>query len=111
MVVWVVEWVENSPSASRPVMDMTGNYWASQVCMCMCMCVCVCVCVCVAASQVMAKKIDAAADNGVDHFIFDWYWYNETGGTFQDGALEDGFLKAPNRHRLEFSLMWASQVS
>jgi hypothetical protein len=21
---------------------------------------------------VMAKKIDAAADNGVDHFIFDW---------------------------------------
>ena len=60
--------------------------------------------------KVMVKKIDAAADNGVDHFIFDWYWYNETGGVFQDGALEDGFLKAPNRHRLEFSLMWASQV-
>jgi len=23
---------------------------------------------------VMAQKIDAAADNGVDHFLFDWYW-------------------------------------
>eukprot|EP01049_Picozoa_sp_SAG25_P003132 SAG25_NODE_175_length_12811_cov_5.011721_11_plen_137_part_00 len=27
---------------------------------------------------VMAQKIDAAADHGVDHFLFDWYWYNET---------------------------------
>ena len=42
---------------------------------------------------VMAQKIDAAADNGVDHFIFDWYWYNETGGLFQDAALEEGFLR------------------
>lgn len=23
----------------------------------------------------MAQKIDAAADHGVDTFIFDWYWY------------------------------------
>ena len=38
---------------------------------------------------VMAKKIDAAADNGVDHFIFDWYWYNETDGVFQDGGTAD----------------------
>ena len=22
---------------------------------------------------VMAKKIDAAADHGIDHFLFDWY--------------------------------------
>jgi hypothetical protein len=63
---------------------------------------------------VMEKKIDAAADNGVDHFLFDWYWYNETStngkpGLFQDSALEDGFLKAKNRHRMEFALMWASQ--
>ena len=63
---------------------------------------------------VMAKKIDAAADNGIDHFLFDWYWYNETStngqlGLFQDSALEKGFLSAPNRHRLDFALMWASQ--
>lgn len=31
-------------------------------------------------------------------------------GLFQDSALEDGFLKAPNRNRMEFALMWASQV-
>ena len=36
--------------------------------------------------------------------------YNETGGLFQDGALERGFLKAENRHRLDFALMWASQT-
>jgi len=64
---------------------------------------------------VMAKKIDAAADHGVDHFIFDWYWYNETStngkpGLFQDSALEEGFLKAPNRNRIKFALMWASQI-
>ena len=63
---------------------------------------------------VMAKKIDAAADHGIDHFLFDWYWYNETStngqpGLFQDSALEDGFLAAPNRHRMKFALMWASQ--
>ena len=64
--------------------------------------------------QVMAQKIDAAADHGVDHFLFDWYWYNETStngkpGLFQDSALEEGFLAAPNRHRMDFALMWASQ--
>ena len=64
---------------------------------------------------VMAQKIDAAAAHGVDHFIFDWYWYNETStngqpGLFQDSALEEGFLAAPNRHKLDFALMWASQT-
>src|SRR5262245_42785596 len=27
--------------------------------------------------KVMAKKIAAAADNGVDAFIFDWYYYDD----------------------------------
>jgi hypothetical protein len=39
------------------------------------------------------------------------YWYNETGGLFQDSALEQGFLKAPNRAKMDFALMWASQAS
>ena len=61
---------------------------------------------------VMAKKI-GTADHGVDHFLFDWYWYNETStngrqGLFQDSALEEG-LATPNRDRLKFALMWASQ--
>jgi len=56
--------------------------------------------------QVMAKKIDAAADHGVSSFIFDWYWYED--GPYLERALEEGFLKATNNERLKFSLMWAN---
>ena len=55
---------------------------------------------------VFARKIDAAADHAVDSFIFDWYWYND--GPFLNGALERGFLRAANNHRLRFALMWAN---
>ncbi len=55
---------------------------------------------------VMARKIDAAADAGLDAFIFDWYWYED--GPFLERALEEGFLRAPNAGRLKFSLMWAN---
>ena len=57
---------------------------------------------------VMAKKIDAAADAGLDAFIFDWYYYND--GTFLEKALLDGYLQAPNRHRLRYALMWANHT-
>jgi hypothetical protein len=55
---------------------------------------------------VMAKKIDAAADHGIDVFIFDWYWHEA--GPYLDAGLEKGFLNAPNNDRLKFSLMWAN---
>jgi hypothetical protein len=54
-----------------------------------------------------AKEIDLTADNGIDCFIYDWYWYSATGIYLEDG-LEKGFLKAPNRNRLKFALMWAN---
>ncbi|MBA4168261.1 MAG: glycoside hydrolase family 99-like domain-containing protein, partial [Chitinophagaceae bacterium] len=54
-----------------------------------------------------AKEIDLAADNGIDCFIYDWYWYSNTGQYLQEG-LEKGFLNAPNRNRLKFALMWAN---
>lgn len=54
-----------------------------------------------------AKEIDLAADNGIDCFIYDWYWYSNTGPYLQEG-LEKGFLQAPNRARLKFALMWAN---
>lgn len=54
-----------------------------------------------------AKEIDLAADNGIDCFIYDWYWYSNTGQYLQEG-LEKGFLKAPNRNRLNFAIMWAN---
>ncbi len=55
--------------------------------------------------KVMAKKIAAAADYGVDAFIFDWYWYE---GPFLERALNEGFLKSANIDRLKFALMWAN---
>ena len=71
----------------------------------------------------MAKKIDAATKAGIDLFLFDWYWYSSPqtpmittdsqgpgGGTFLSGALEKGFLKAANRNKMKFALMWANQV-
>lgn len=56
--------------------------------------------------EAMQKKIDAAADNGVSAFIFDWYWYED--GPFLQNALETGFIGAPNNRRLKFALMWAN---
>jgi len=53
-----------------------------------------------------AKEIDLAADSGLTAFIFDYYWYED--GPFLEGALEQGFLKAPNRNRMKFALMWAN---
>ncbi len=54
----------------------------------------------------MARKIDAAADNGLDAFIFDWYYYDD--GPFLERGLDRGFLGAKNNRRLKFSLMWAN---
>jgi hypothetical protein len=54
----------------------------------------------------MARKIDAAADHGIDAFIFDWYWYDD--GPFLERGLDHGFLNAPNTGRMKFALMWAN---
>jgi hypothetical protein len=53
-----------------------------------------------------AREIDLAADHGIDVFLFDWYWYS--GVTTMEEALEHGFLKAENRQRMKFALMWAN---
>jgi len=55
---------------------------------------------------VMAQKIDAATDNGIDCFIFDWYMYED--GPFLNKCIDEGFLKAPNCERIKFALMWAN---
>ncbi len=38
---------------------------------------------------VMAQKIDAAGDHGVNAFIFDWYYYND--GPFLERPIDNGF--------------------
>ncbi len=53
-----------------------------------------------------AKEIELAADFGITGFLFDWYWYS--GVRIMEEALENGFLRAPNRDRLKFAIMWAN---
>jgi hypothetical protein len=56
--------------------------------------------------EVMEKWIDAATDHGVNVFIFDWYWFDE--GPFLESSLNNGFLKAGNKDKMQFYLMWAN---
>jgi len=55
---------------------------------------------------VAEMEINAAADHGVNVFIFDWYWFDEM--PFLEGQLNDGYLKASNNNRVKFYLMWAN---
>jgi len=56
--------------------------------------------------RVMEMQIDAAADYGVNVFIYDWYWYD--GRPFLENCLDNGYLKARNNSRVKFYLMWAN---
>ncbi|MCB0686979.1 MAG: glycoside hydrolase family 99-like domain-containing protein [Saprospiraceae bacterium] len=56
--------------------------------------------------KVMEKWIDAAVSHGVNTFIFDWYWFDD--GPFLESSLNDGFLQAANRDKMNFYLMWAN---
>jgi hypothetical protein len=56
--------------------------------------------------RVVEKWIDAATDNGVNVFVYDWYWYE--GRPFLESALDDGFLKAKNNGKMQFYIMWAN---
>ncbi len=56
--------------------------------------------------RVMEMQIDAAADHGVNVFIYDWYWYDRR--PFLEQCLNNGYLKARNNDRVKFYLMWAN---
>lgn len=71
--------------------------------------------------NIMTQKIDAAADNGINAFIFDWYYYDpgsnllvDTNNDHWDGqkflstALENGFLQAKNKNKMKFALLWCN---
>jgi hypothetical protein len=55
-----------------------------------------------------ARETGAAADHGIDAWIFDWYWY--CGVEIWNEALDKGFLHAPNRKRMKFGVMWANHT-
>ncbi len=53
-----------------------------------------------------ALEIDAAVDHGIDAWMHCWYWHE---GTMRcQSQLEKGLLKARNRERIKFGLMWAN---
>lgn len=58
---------------------------------------------------VMEMEINAAADHGVNVFIYDWYWYDDR--PFLEQCLNNGFLKARNNDRMKFYLMWANHTA
>ena len=55
---------------------------------------------------VMKEQIEAAVSHGVNVFIYDWYWYDNR--PFLENCLNDGFLKAENKDKMKFYLMWAN---
>jgi hypothetical protein len=56
--------------------------------------------------KVVERWIDTALEYGVNTFVYDWYWFD--GKPFLEGALNDGFLKAPNNEKMNFYIMWAN---
>lgn len=52
------------------------------------------------------REIDAAANAGIHAFMVDWYWYEGT--QILHEQLEQGMLKARNRDRLKFAILWAN---
>ena len=56
--------------------------------------------------KVVEKWIDVATDHGINVFIYDWYWYDES--PYLESALNDGFLKAKNNEKMYFYVMWAN---
>ena len=56
--------------------------------------------------KTMEEQIELATSHGVNVFIYDWYWYDRR--PFLECCLNDGFLKAKNRNKMRFYLMWAN---
>lgn len=56
--------------------------------------------------EVVEKWISTALEHGVNTFCYDWYWFMEY--PYLEGALNDGFLKAPSNGKMNFYLMWAN---
>lgn len=57
---------------------------------------------------VVERWIDAAVSHGVNTFVYDWYWFMN--GPYLESALNDGFLKARNRDKMNFYIMWANHT-
>lgn len=65
--------------------------------------------------EIMERQIDLAADNGVDFFLFCWYWRDDK-GPMNLNVIENMpqhvslglYLKAKNKHRIKFGFLVAN---
>lgn len=55
--------------------------------------------------RIAEKHIDWAAAYGVDFFAYDWYW---TGNKTKLNHAVDNYLKASNKQKLKFCLIWCN---
>ncbi len=68
--------------------------------------------------SIMEKQIDIAADNGIEFFLFCWYWRDDN-GSINPTAIENLdlhtslnlYMKAKNRNRIKFGLLVANHES
>ena len=65
--------------------------------------------------EIMERQIDLAADNGVDFFLFCWYWCDDKGAINPTALKElslhksmELYLTAKNKKRLKYSLLVAN---
>jgi hypothetical protein len=60
--------------------------------------------------EVSDWHIKWAAEHGIDFFAFDWYYdYRHGANSEHNKALDDGFLRARYRNRMQFCLMWCNE--
>lgn len=64
---------------------------------------------------IMERQIDLAADNGIEFFLFCWYWRDNKGPIDREAIHNlphhtslNLYLKAKNKHRVKFSLLVAN---
>lgn len=62
--------------------------------------------------SIMERQIDLAADNGIDFFVFCWYWTGKDGhfdekrnNSIPEHTSLNLFLKAKNRNRMKYSII------
>lgn len=65
--------------------------------------------------KIMERQIDLASKNGIDAFVFCWYWPNNKGSFDKEKAdkhrLHNSlrlFLKAKNKHKMKFAVLIAN---
>jgi hypothetical protein len=54
--------------------------------------------------SVLEQEIEWASNYSIDFFVFNWYWYE--GKQLYQEPVEDAFLKAKNKNKLDFAIHW-----